>query len=193
LFAGLHLYEDSRDYYIYATARIYERDGAREKAVALYLIVPDTLDATDRLARLEVGEEKSAGVTIGGMLGKMPWPAATPTPPAPTPEPVRLPAFHEFIDGMPYEVNDFSKRDSMYTLYYYIDDFAQLDAYRALFSEAGWRVWEEPADADGWRYVHVISPDGSASFYIAYLPEENLVVLMFDSEADYGFDPLEGL
>lgn len=196
LFAGLDRYEDSRDYYIYATARIYEKDGAPDKAIALYLIVPDMLDAADRLAALQENAAESDGVSVGGKLGglaRATQPAATAEPVAPTPAPAALVSFHEFIGGMPYEFVDNSKEQGMYTLYYYIDDFAQLDAYRTLFTDAGWTEVDEGADSDGWDYVYVTSPDGSASFYIAYVEAEGLVAFMYDSAADYGFDPIKGL
>jgi hypothetical protein len=202
-FAGLDGYEDSRDYYIYATARIYERDGETDKAAALYLIVPDTLDASERFSTLQEGAKGTGGVTIGGKLSQ---PKATAAPataePAevtaePTTEPTvefaSLISFHEFIGSMPYEFDDYSKEEGMYTLYYYIDDFSQVDAYRTLFTDAGWTEIDEGVDSDGWRYVYVTSPDGSASFYIASVEAEQLVVFMYDSAADYGFDPLKGL
>lgn len=200
LFAGLDRYEDSRDYYIYATARIYEKDGASDKAIALYLIVPDVLDAADRLAVLQEITAESGGISVGGKLGgiaRATQPPATAEPVEPTPAPTSAPAvlvsFHEFIGGMPYEFVDNSKEQGMYTLYYYIDDFAQLDAYRTLFTDAGWTEVDEGADSDGWDYVYVTSPDGSASFYIAYVEAEGLVAFMYDSAADYGFDPIKGL
>lgn len=203
LFADLDRYEDSRDYYIYATARLYEKNGETDKAMALYLIVPDILDAADRLTALQAGGTGSGGVTIGGKLGGKatqapataePSAEATAEPTAePTPEPSPLMSFHEFIGGMPYEFDDYSKEEGMYTLYYYVDDFAQLDAYRALFTDEGWTEIDEGADSDGWSYVYVTSPDGSASFYIAYVESEDLVVFMYDSSTDYGFDPLKGL
>lgn len=204
MFAGLDRYEDSRDYYIYATARIYEQGGEADKAMALYLIVPDTLDATDRLSALQEGAGETGGVSIGGRLGGLskatPPPTATePAKPTeaptaePTGEPSALVSFHEFIGGMPYEFDDYSKEEGMYTLYFYIDDFSVLDDYRVLFADAGWTEIDEGTDSDGWSYVYVTSPDGSASFYIAYVEEEDLVVFMYDSDADYGFDPLKGL
>jgi hypothetical protein len=203
LFAGLDRYEDSRDYYIYVTARIYEEDGASDKAVALYLIVPDMLDAADRLAALQESAAKSGGVSVGGKLGGMtratqppattePAESAEPTA-TPTPAPTTLQSFHEFIGGMPYEFVDNSKEQGMYTIYYYIDDFAQLDAYRALFTDAGWTETDEGLDSDGWDYIYVTSPDGSASFYIAFVETDGLVAFMYDSAADYGFDPINGL
>lgn len=196
LFAGLDRYEDSRDYYIYTTARIYEIDGNDDKAIALYLIVPDTLDAMDRLTALQESEEETGGIIIGGKRSgdvQSTEQPATQDPVAPTLEADLLISFHEFIGGMPYEFDDHSKEEGMYTLYYYIDDFSQLTDYRTLFTDAGWSELDDGMDSDGWSYVYVTSPDGSASFYIAYIEAEELVVFMYDSSADYGFDPLKGL
>ncbi len=201
LFAGLDRYEDSRDYDIYTTARLYEKDGQIDTAVALYLFVPDILDAADRLVALEGSVSESQNVKIGGSLPKL-IPAGSTIAPeqtapifTPTPEPTSaaLISFHEFIGGMPYEFDDYSKERGMYTLYYYIDDFAQLDAYRALFTDAGWTENDEGVDSDGWHYVFVMAPDGETSFYIAFVESDDMVVFMYDSSVDYGFDPLKGL
>ncbi|MGI6238952.1 MAG: hypothetical protein ACOYI5_04925 [Christensenellales bacterium] len=186
MFLALGSYENSKDYYIYAMARVLEQDGEADKAALLYSLVPDILDAQARQA----GLENTVGARpIGGGLGKpgerqIAIPAADEKP---------LPAFHIFANDMPYEFADTSKGDGMYTLYFYPDDPALLTSYRALFAESGWNELEDGPDAEGWSYVFLIDPTGSASFYIAFAEGSDIVVFIYDSQADYGFDPIEGL
>ena len=206
MFASLGDYKDSRDYYIYSTARVYQENGETDKAVALYSLVPDILDAEDRAASLSSGENASdgqgGGIVIGGMLGKKTIGKSGDEPKVTeAPEPTEAPeassdgvvSFQEFIGDMPYEFDDNTKDEQQYSIYFNLDDFAQLDAYRQTFLDAGWTESVQDPDVNGWSYVFVVSPDGNASFYIAYVESENLVVFMYDTTVDYGFNPAEGL
>lgn len=148
------------------------------------------------------GADASTGIVVGENLNNVgtgtettpePEVEATPEPaPAVTMEPnPALMSYHEFADDMPFEFDDLSKSEGYYAMYYYYDDIAVVDAYIALFEQQGWTTYAE--EIDGWMHVYVSAPNQQTYFYVSYEGTENMLVLMYESGMDYGFDPKEGL
>ena len=120
-------------------------------------------------------------------------PTAEPTAaPAGTMEPnPELMAYHIFADSMPFEFDDMSASEGYYAMYYYYDDIATIEAYIALFEENGWNTYSELMD--GWMHVYISAPNDQSYFYFSYAESDQMLIIMYESGMDYGFNPKEGL
>lgn len=146
------------------------------------------------------GADEPTGIIVGGGIEAA---AATETPTSEpvaevTPEPVvtmepneALMAYHIYADDMPFEFEDMSASEGYYAMYYYYDDIATIDAYIALFEENGWHTYSE--QMDGWMHVYISAPNDQSYFYFSYAESDQMLIIMYESGMDYGFDPKEGL
>lgn len=99
--------------------------------------------------------------------------------------------YHEYCGEMPYQFDDYSQSEGYYAMYYFYDDIQTLMDYIAVFEDAGWITYSE--ESDGWMNIYVSLPDQSSFFYVAYSETDGVIVLMYETNMDYGFDPAEGL
>ena len=234
IFLSLYGYELSADYYFYCCARVYERRGDIDKAIAIYALMPGLNDCSERLeyyggsaevddfidvvdyteycdelfgddgmfADIEITAAGGADSeeTIGGMLTS---PVDSGAADAAQPEdevaedaPVEsnasgLISYHDFCGEMPYQFDDYSQSEGYYAMYYFYDDIQTLMDYISVFEDAGWVTYSE--ESDGWMNIYVSMPDQSSYFYVAYSESDSVIVLMYETGMDYGFDPANGL
>jgi len=160
----------------------------------------DAADAIPESEEIIGGADEPTEIIVGGGIPKAEVteePAAYPTEettaaPVVTMEPnPELMAYHIFTDGMPFEFDDMSASEGYYALYYYYDDIATIEAYIALFEENGWHTYSELMD--GWMHVYISAPNDQSYFYFSYAESDQMLIIMYESGMDYGFDPKEGL
>lgn len=99
--------------------------------------------------------------------------------------------YHDYCGEMPYQFDDFSQSEGYYAMYYFYDDIQTLMDYIAVFEDAGWETYSE--ESGGWMNIYVSLPDQSSFFYVAYSETDSVIVLMYETGMDYGFDPANGL
>lgn len=100
-------------------------------------------------------------------------------------------SYHDYCGEMPYQFDDFSQSEGYYAMYYFYDDIQPLMDYIAVFEDAGWVTYSD--ESDGWMNIYVSLPDQSSYFYVAYSENDSVIVLMYETSMDYGFDPANGL
>ena len=221
LFSAMDHYQDSTEYYFYACARLYEELGQTENACAIYLVMPWFEDCAQRAAVLQSagGAQASSGAAqtvIGGGLDAAPvepLPEESAAPDAPKQEltiggglemesssvPMEassekkepLMAYHEFSGEMPSQYDDYAAGEGYRALYYTHPDLDKVNAYEQLFVDQGWVVYSD-YDAT-WQHDVIVAPGEEVYYYISYNEGEDVLVLMYQSAMDYGFDPVQGL
>lgn len=142
---------------------------------------PETLEAP-------APDETEQQAAIGGGLAEESVPAQ---PEVSVEKNENLMPYHVFSGETPSQYDDYASGEGYRAVYYFQPNLVQVNAYEQLFEDQGWTIYSD-SDAT-WQHDIMVAPGEEVYFYISYNESEDVLVLMYDSTMDYGFDPVEGL
>ena len=148
----------------------------------------DTAPAEPEVQKEPAQEEPQRQSAIGGGLAEESVPVQ---PEASVEKNENLMAYHVFSGETPSQYDDYAAGEGYRVVYYSQPDLDQVNAYEQLFEDQGWTIYSDN-DAT-WQHDVMVAPGDEVYFYISYNESEDVLVLMYDSAMDYGFDPVEGL
>ena len=148
----------------------------------------DAAPAEPEAQEASTPDETEQQSTIGGGLAEESVPVQ---PEASVEKNDNLTAYHVFSGETPSQYDDYATGEGYRAVYYSQPNLDQVNAYEQLFEDQGWTIYSD-SDAT-WQHDVMVAPGDEVYFYISYNESEDVLVLMYDSTMDYGFDPVEGL